>query len=184
MAKGMSLEEFRNNLEGDAQKKVKELEEKIAVQNNTINALASEKRHFHQTLEVKDKQMNNLFNRCRVYSSPHLCPFCGLRGECGKSMKEYGSLPTKEEAREHLWKSCLETMRQYEEKNPKEHPNCCERDDADDEPSLTNEEWQKNRALDLKNKGYSNARISQAMYISESLVENLLNSKSEKGSNG
>jgi len=119
MAKGMSLEEFRNNLEGEAQNKVKELENHINLQANSLNAQEMVIRHLKGNIEKKDKQMNSLFNRCRALSGQTMCPYCGLREQCHESMVRYGkTMPTREEVEENLLAKCNDIIKEYESNHP------------------------------------------------------------------
>lgn len=114
------------NLEGDAQQKVKDLEAKLAIQENTINALNGEKRHFKAELASQEKIMHNLFNRCLALSGMNLCGFCGLRLECAISIKKYGVLiPTKEEAAVMLLKHCNKFIEEYEREHPEVVTDVC-----------------------------------------------------------
>ena len=92
MRKGLSLEELRNNLEGEAQKKVQALEEEKNALLNSINAKDGQIRHLQGDLERKDKEAYNLFNRCRALSGMTLCSFCGLRVSCAQTINKYGKI--------------------------------------------------------------------------------------------
>lgn len=72
MAKGLSLEEFKSQLDTDAQRRVRAQEE-------TIKSLHAEIKDLR---EQRDKEAYFLFNRCMVQSKGFLCIFCGLKSRC------------------------------------------------------------------------------------------------------
>ena len=83
MAKGMSMEEFRQALSSDAreenEKLKKELEELKKSSSKEINDLKED-------LELHKKWVKNLGNRCYVITGGNMCEFCMV--ECCKYYKE------------------------------------------------------------------------------------------------
>lgn len=82
MAKGISLDEFKNQLDTDAQqrctaqeKTIKDLYETVRVQEKTIKDLS-------ETIVGEEDSIRILQNRCRSLSSGFLCDRCGMRNTC------------------------------------------------------------------------------------------------------
>lgn len=75
MAKGMSMEEFRQALSSDAreenEKLKKELEELKKSSSNEINELKED-------LELHKKWCDALVNRCYALTCGNMCEFCGI----------------------------------------------------------------------------------------------------------
>lgn len=82
MSKGMSLEELRNNLEGDAQKKVQTLEERVKQLEKEKQDLLTTRNGLRNDIVNMEKESYYLFNRCRALSQGTMCQFCGLRYRC------------------------------------------------------------------------------------------------------
>lgn len=68
MSKGISLEQFRNELEGDAQRR-------CLNQEKTIKELQTE-------IKEKDKLIQRLENRCFLTTRGTLCIFCFMKKDC------------------------------------------------------------------------------------------------------
>ena len=130
MSKGMSLEDLRNNLEGDAQKKLALAEEEINALKNSLNAKESQIRHLRGEIESKDKQSYYLFNRCRALSRETMCQFCGIRYQCAVIRHRYADPKTEKItnaivdgsinnlARDLLIERCEQIKEQYESEHP------------------------------------------------------------------
>lgn len=130
MSKGMSLEELRNNLEGDAQKKLTKAEEEIQNLKNKNKALEGALYNTRKEVEEKDKQSYYLFNRCRALSRETMCPFCGIRYQCISIRHRYADQKTEKItnamvdgsidslARDMLIEMCEHIKEQYETEHP------------------------------------------------------------------
>lgn len=77
MGKGINLEEFRNQLDTDAQKR-------CLAQEKTIKELNSQVAQLKGLLKDRDKLIIQLQNRCFVYTHGLICSFCGCRNTCPK----------------------------------------------------------------------------------------------------
>lgn len=75
MSKGISLEDFKKQLEGSAQQKVEE-------QEKYIRKLEGQLQKAKLKNIEQDKEAYFLFNRCRALSQGTLCQYCGLSQRC------------------------------------------------------------------------------------------------------
>ena len=122
MVKGMSLEELRANLEGDAQKTVKEQAEKIIKLEKEINKLRSYEDVLKQDISEKDRINYCLFNRCRALSGGSLCTHCNLFGHCLLTINKYGKIYSIENLEIKLKKDLLHYCNEVTSSYEKEHP--------------------------------------------------------------
>ena len=77
MSKGLSLDQFRSQLESDSQKK-------CILQEETIKGLHQIIKDREQLIIENTKLINQLQNRCFAITSGTFCPFCGCRFQCKK----------------------------------------------------------------------------------------------------
>lgn len=82
MSKGISLEDFKKQLEGSAQQKVEEQEKYIRQLEGRLQKAKL------KILEL-DEEAYFLFNRCRVLSFGSLCQHCGLSQRCYETRMLY-----------------------------------------------------------------------------------------------
>lgn len=75
MSKGISLEDFKKQLEGSAQQKVEE-------QEKYIRKLEGQLQKAKLKNIEQDQEAYFLFNRCRALSMGTLCQHCGLSQRC------------------------------------------------------------------------------------------------------
>lgn len=75
MAKGISLEQFKNQLDTDAQKR-------CLVQEKTIRELSSQVKSLNELLKDRDNLTTVLQNRCFALGGRVLCLFCGCKNTC------------------------------------------------------------------------------------------------------
>jgi len=71
----MNLEEFRSELDTDAQKK-------CLAQEQTIHELNEQKKDMVKTIESRNKLIKQLQNRCIALTHGTICLFCGIKDEC------------------------------------------------------------------------------------------------------
>lgn len=82
MSKGISLEDFKKQLDSEAQANAKRLKEHA-------DRLAEELVKAKKKIESLEKDSYFLYNRCRALSYGVFCPFCGLRDQCKTIMAKY-----------------------------------------------------------------------------------------------
>ncbi len=75
MAKGISLEQLKVELDTEAQ-------QKCAKQNNTIKSLNNKIQSLLEILIKKENSINALQNRCFALSKMELCLFCEFKENC------------------------------------------------------------------------------------------------------
>lgn len=132
MKNGMSLEELRNNLEGDAQQKVLKLETRVKHLELEYHDMLKARNSLHEEIIIREKESYYLFNRCRALSHMTICPFCGIRGRCNdiryryaepkteKIMDAYLSGNLEKLAEESLLNTCAQVKAEYEATHPEE----------------------------------------------------------------
>jgi DNA anti-recombination protein RmuC len=77
MSKGISLEQFRNQLEGDAQKRCE-------AQEKTIKELTERLKNTEELSKDKDHLIAALQNRCWVFTQGTMCHYCDCRWTCAR----------------------------------------------------------------------------------------------------
>jgi len=117
----MNLDELRNALEGEAAKKVRDLELKLkkALDDNLYLRKHIDERDM--LLEKKDTQLYRLFNVCRALHDRSLCPFCVIQQECNLTVKKYNDvlkIPSREELSKMLLNRCNDIIEKYETEHP------------------------------------------------------------------
>lgn len=75
MAKGINLEQFRNQLDTDAQ-------QRCLAQEKTIKELNLQVNQFKGLLKDRDTLIIQLQNRCFAQTRGLICLFCGCRNTC------------------------------------------------------------------------------------------------------
>lgn len=81
MSKGISLDEFKNQLDTDAQKRCLAQEKTIHEQNEQL-------RRKTEYIEKQSKMIKALQNRCKAITFGQICIFCDMKHECtAKSWK-------------------------------------------------------------------------------------------------
>ena len=121
--KGLSLEELKAALEGEAQKKAQEQEKKIIDLNLQVLNQRHSMRLLGEALDQKDQELFWLFERCRALTNGALCRYCTLVSRCDMlRMRYYGKglhIPElKKHAEEALLKLCTQKVEKYEAAHP------------------------------------------------------------------
>jgi DNA-binding transcriptional MerR regulator len=75
LSKGMSLEQLKDQLEGDAQKR-------CAEQEKTIKSLIEQNKRFAETIQDQQKIIRAIQNRCRALTGGLMCLFCDFKQDC------------------------------------------------------------------------------------------------------
>lgn len=75
MAKGLSLEQFKEKLDTDAQKR-------CIAQEKTIKELNAQVEQYKGLLKDRDKMIETLQNRCFAQTRGVICFFCGYKNTC------------------------------------------------------------------------------------------------------
>ena len=75
MAKGMNLEQFKDQLDTDAQKR-------CIAQEKTIKELLYRCEQYKSLLKDRDKTIEQLQNRCFAQTKGLICLFCGFASDC------------------------------------------------------------------------------------------------------
>lgn len=75
MAKGINLEEFKNQLDTDAQKR-------CIAQEKTIKDLHEVIKNNNQIIKQQETLIMQLQNRCYAQTRGILCIFCGVKNKC------------------------------------------------------------------------------------------------------
>ncbi len=79
--KTMNLEQFKEALSSDAQKRCNQLSE-------TVRELQGNVRMLNDVIAIKNKAVHQLQNRCFAQTRGSLCPFCGFYDECTSRIYE------------------------------------------------------------------------------------------------
>lgn len=85
-SKSISLEEFREKLDTDAQRRCKE-------QEKTIRDLIAQNKQLYELLKDRQKDIQALQNRCYSYSRGLICLFCGMRNSCRRTIDKEQEVP-------------------------------------------------------------------------------------------
>jgi DNA-binding transcriptional MerR regulator len=75
LSKGMSLEQLKEQLEGNAQKR-------CAEQEKTIKNLIEQNKRMVDLIKDKETEIRQLQNRCYAISRGVLCVFCNIKHKC------------------------------------------------------------------------------------------------------
>ncbi|MCM1440201.1 MAG: hypothetical protein NC131_13510 [Roseburia sp.] len=127
MAKGMSMEEFRDGLASEATKENEKLKEEISSLKDSMKKKNKEISSLHKELKEVKHSCECLGNRCFVLTSGLMCTYCGCGELCphGITAEEYraitkfmkdNNLPRTDETREKVNEFIVERRRKAAEK--------------------------------------------------------------------
>jgi sensor histidine kinase YesM len=75
VAKGLSLEQFKDILDTEAQKRCRE-------QENTIKNLIGQNKRLIELVKDKEKELVQMQNRCYAMTRGAICIFCNCKDSC------------------------------------------------------------------------------------------------------
>jgi DNA-binding transcriptional MerR regulator len=75
LSKGMNLEQLRESLDTDAQKR-------CAEQEKTIKSLIEQNKRFAETIQDQQNTVRAIQNRCKALTGGIMCLFCDFKQDC------------------------------------------------------------------------------------------------------
>ena len=84
--KGMNLQEFKETLEGDAQKRCKAQEQTIKDLHSELKSKDDHIETLLESIKKRDHTITMLQNRCFAQTRGLLCMFCGYKHSCQRSI--------------------------------------------------------------------------------------------------